>query len=312
MFQRRSSRSAPRSRSLALGGALAAVAVVGGGTAVAVTAPTQVGADEIRLTQNEAVEQGAEQAADREAAPQQMPLGVPVDLDLEPVVARAAGGQIPAGTEVQVTGLPDGLVQDGWVISGTPTRAGEYEVLVTVSNSGISRSQKVAITVVEDAGAGAAAETTTTQSDPTLSAVPGDESRGDGAAGAAGAGEDEGGDNSGGGDGVGGDDADGGGDDAVGGDEDEVGTVPDLCAVLGDGQLDGSSLTELLPAVVGGDDAGTAGLVTVLAGALVNLLPSVLGEGGSLEDLGSAGQFLCTLSPTLLGLLESGAETPAQ
>src|SRR5699024_6691145 len=84
--------------------------------------------------------------------------GTPVDLDLEPVVARAAGGTIPEGTTVQVTGLPDGLVQNGWVISGTPTRAGTYDVLVTVSNSGASESEKVSITVADDASVEAGAE----------------------------------------------------------------------------------------------------------------------------------------------------------
>ena len=150
MFQRRSHRTAPRSRTLALGGALAALAVVGGGTVVAVTDPTAVHAGDIQLAQN----------ATDQAAAQEMPLGTPVNLDLEPVVARAAGGTIPAGTTIQVTGLPDGLTQDGWVISGTPTRAGEYEVLVTVSNGALSQSQKVAITVVDGAGAAGQAATT--------------------------------------------------------------------------------------------------------------------------------------------------------
>ena len=288
MIQRRSNRTAPRSRSLALGSALAALAVVGGGTVVAVTAPSQVEVDEILLAQNGAtVQDDAQGAAGQGTAAQQMPLGVPVDLDLEPVVARAAGGQIPAGTEVQITGLPDGLVQNGWVISGTPTRAGDYDVLVTVSNGGESRSQKVALTVVDGAGAGARAAAegaateradadvpgaATDQIDPTLSAVPGDP---------AGAG-------------------DGAGEDGVR-DDDEVGGTPDLCAALGDGQIDGASLASLLPMLADEDDAGTTGLVMVVVNTIINLLPSVLGEGGSLDDLGSVGQMLCTLSPSLLG-----------
>ena len=293
MFQRRSNRTAPRSRSLALGGALAALAVVGGGTVVAVTAPSQVEVDDILLAQNGTAAQG-EDSAGQDTAAQQMPLGVPVDLDLEPVVAQAAGGQIPAGTEVQVTGLPDGLVQNGWVISGTPTRAGDYDVLVTVSNGGESRSQKVALTVVDGAdaaGAGAGAEGAraatdqadqTEQTDPTLSAVPGDPSAMDSRTG----------------DGVG---ADGTGEGGVREDDDEVGISPDLCAALEGGQVDGASLASLLPMLAGEDDAGTTGLVMVMVNTIVNLLPSVLGEGGSLDDLGSAGQFLCTLSPSLLG-----------
>lgn len=301
MFQRRSHRTAPRSRSLALGGALAAVAVVGGGTVAAVGAPAAVDAGDIQLTQNATGQAGA----------QELPLGTAVNLDLEPVVAQAAGGTIPPGTTVQVTGLPDGLTQNGWVISGTPTRAGEYEVLVTVSNSGISQSEKVAITVTDGAAAPSEDEETTTgpattspaattatttdettttarQSDPTLSAVPGDPTAED--------------------DTLAGDEGDGtgAGDGETTGDDDEVGATPDLCAVVGDGQMDGASLAQLLPLVTGGDDAESTGLVMVLLNTVVNLLPSVLGEGGSVESLGSVGQILCTISPSLLGGLTGG------
>lgn len=295
MFQRRSHRTAPRARSLALGGALAALAVVGGGTVAAVGAPAAVDAGDIQLTQNATGQAGA----------QELPLGTAVNLDLEPVVAQAAGGTIPPGTTVQVTGLPDGLTQNGWVISGTPTRAGEYEVLVTVSNSGISQSEKVAITVTDGAGAPSedeeattspaitspattATTTTATQSDPTLSAVPGDPTAED--------------------DTLAGDEGDGtgAGDGETTGDDDEVGATPDLCAVVGDGQMDGASLAQLVPLVTGGDDAESAGLVMVLLNTVVNLLPSVLGEGGSVESLGSVGQILCSISPSLLGGLTGG------
>ncbi|MCT2060757.1 hypothetical protein [Dietzia cinnamea] len=314
MFQRRSHRTAPRSRTLALGGALAALAVVGGGTVVAVTDPTAVDAGDIQLTQN---------AADQAAA-QEMPLGAPVNLDLEPVVARAAGGTIPDGTTIQVTGLPDGLVQDGWVISGTPTRAGEYEVLVTVSNGALSQSQKVAITVVDGAGAARQAATTdgagadaegetgpsttepsttdepsttvepsttsepttadgsTTddaQPDPTLSAAPGDPNLADGTA----------------------------GDENEAGDDGEAGTGPDLCSVVGDGEMDGASLAQLLPLVTGDQGGASSGLVLMLVNAVVGLLPSVLGDSGSLGGIGSAGELLCTISPALLGGQSAGA-----
>ncbi|AWH92793.1 hypothetical protein [Dietzia lutea] len=289
MFQRRSHRTAPRSRTLALGGALAALAVVGGGTVVAVTDPTAVDGGDIQLAQN----------ATDEAAAQEMPLGTAVNLDLEPVVARAAGGTIPAGTTIQVTGLPDGLTQDGWVISGTPTRAGEYEVLVTVSNGALSQSQKVAITVVDGAGAadgaGADAEgetdpsttepsttepsTDDTQPDPTLSAAPGDPSLADSTP----------------------------GDEEEDGDDGEVGTSPDLCSVLGDGELDGASLAQLLPLATGDEDGASSGLVLMLVNAVVGLLPSVLGDSGSLEGIGSAGEMLCTISPALLGGQSAGA-----
>ncbi|MDV8001338.1 hypothetical protein [Rhodococcus sp. IEGM 1408] len=298
MFQRRSHRSAPRTRSLALGGALAALAVVGGGTVAVVSAPAEVVAGDILLAQN--------------TGAQEMELGAPVNLDLEPVVARAAGGAVPAGTTVQVTGLPDGLTQNGWVISGTPSHAGDYDVLVTVSNAGVSQSQKVTITVTDElspaaaptttsapsaargaATAGADGEsgadgtttspsattspsTTAAQAVPTLSAAPGDPAL-DGAP----AGDDAG--------------------EATEGD-DEPGTSPDLCAVLGDGGTDAASLASgLVPMLTGGDESASSGLVMMLVNAIVGMLPSLLGESGSTEDLGSAGQLLCTISPALLG-----------
>lgn len=316
MFQRRPFRNAPRSRSLALGGVVAALAVVGGGTAAVVSSPAQVDAGDILLAQN----------ATDQAAAQEMPLGEPVHVDLEPVVAEAAGGTIPAGTTVEITGLPDGLTQDGWVISGTPTRAGDYDVLVTVSNSGVSKSQRVAITVTDE-GTGAATETTgqaeaaespeTTESteapetaesaeatdgadsteatEPTLSARAGVPARsGDEGAATATQGTTQAGDDA----GTGGTDGAG---DGLESDDDEVGTSPDLCAALGDGQLDAASLTQLVPAVVGDEDSASTGLVLTLFNAVVSLLPSVLGEDGSLGDLGSAGTMLCTLAPSLLG-----------
>ncbi|MET3862121.1 hypothetical protein ABIE38_003057 [Dietzia sp. 2505] len=314
MFKRRPHSPAPRTRSLALGGALAALAVVGGGTVVAVSAPTDVAAGDILLAQNAT---GQDETA-QDATTQEMQLGVPVNLDLEPVVARAAGGAIPAGTTIQVTGLPDGLTQDGWVISGTPTRAGDYDVLVTVSNGAVSESEKLTVTVVDPSGAAAATATTTAESgdeagadgtsgddeaidpdpmtdpttttapatatttatttaqpDPTLSAVPGSP--------AADAVEPDGSDLD------------------PTGDDDEVGTTPDLCAVLGEGEMDGASLATLLPALTGDEDSASSGLLLVLVNAVVGMLPSILGESGSMQNLGSAGQFLCTLSPSLLG-----------
>lgn len=302
MFQRRPYRNSSRSRSMALGGMVAALAVVGGGTLVAVNAPADLEAEDILLVQN-----GTQAADGTQAAAQEMPLGTAVNLDLEPVVARAAGGTIPAGTTVQITGLPDGLVQNGWVISGTPTRAGKYDVLVTVSNSGVSRSQKVAIVVTEESGGATRPSATSdpstgsepatetddpstsgpsatsdpstmsepsttsepsTEVEPTLSAAPGDRAR-------VGAGVES-------------------------DDDDEAGTGPDLCAALEGGQPDASSLAQLLP-MAGGTDEASTGLVMVLVNAVVGLLPSVLGEGGLLEGLGSAGEVLCTLSPSLLG-----------
>lgn len=277
MFQRRRPiRSAPRTFSLALGGALAALAVVGGGTVVAVSGPTDVVAGDILLAQS--------------APAHEMELGTPVDLDLEAVVANAAGGTIPEGTTVQVTGLPDGLVQNGWVISGTPTRAGEYDVLITVTSSGQSRSERVTIVVTEDGpGAGTAAESdeaspnpeATTEAgepDPTLSAVPGHGAAADGQGDQVGDGVDEG--------------------EAV---------SPDLCAIVGDegdGGMDATALAASLAPMLAGDDgagAGESGQAGMVLNAIVGLLPSLLGETGSVADAGSAGQLLCALPPSLLG-----------
>lgn len=329
MLQHRPLRPASRSRTLAVGGALAAFAVVGGGTVTVVSAPTNVAAGDIQLVQN--------------AAAQEMELGVPVDLDLEPVVARAAGGTIPEGTSVQVTGLPDGLVQDDWVISGTPTRAGTYDVLVTVSNAGVSKSEKVSITVVDESGAATTADgdgsgaspatggeagaapttadregkepegtttspTTTSQPEPTLSALPGTPT----ARGGTGTEDDGAGAGS-------GADADA---DADTGD----GALADLCSIDGDGDVDGASLAAgLAPMLAGGGEAtggegeaAQAGLAMVLVNAVAGLLPSLLGDSGSTSDAGSAGQILCSLDPSLLGggtgtgaSPDAGAETTA-
>lgn len=298
---------------MALGGVVAALAVLGGGTLVAINAPADVEAGDILLAQNEV-----------QAAAQEMPLGEAVHLDLEPVVARAAGGTIPDGTAVQVTGLPDGLSQDGWVISGVPTRAGQYDVLVTVSNSGASRSQKVAIVVTDEAGvavppsatsgaptdsepsteddspavseeseASGPLETSEPSGDPgpsaeiepTLSASPGDRVRA--AESGTGADPDVG-------------DEAGVEDGAEIESDDEVGVNTELCAALEGGQSDAASLEQLAPPADGNADAST-GLVVLLVNTVIGLLPSVMGEGGSLEDLGSAGEILCTLSPSLLG-----------
>ena len=57
----------------------------------------------------------------------------------------------------------------------------------------------------------------------------------------------------------------------------------------------------LLPALTGEEDSASSGLLLVLVNAVVGMLPSILGESGSMQNLGSAGQFLCTLSPSLLG-----------
>ncbi|MFL0577945.1 putative Ig domain-containing protein [Dietzia sp. 179-F 9C3 NHS] len=268
MFQRRSPRTAPRARSMVAGAAVAAAAVMGGGVVVAVTAPGAVVADDLRLAQN----------AQGDAAPE-MRVGTPVVLDLEPVVAGAAGGAVPDGTTVTVTGLPDGLTQDGWIISGTPTRAGTYDLLVTVTSGQETRSEAVSVTVAEAAGGGSPA------ADRVGAAADG-EGVGDGASGA--------------GDGASGADggATGDGETLPGEDGTAPGvTTPDLCAAFGgEGAADGSSLAAgLLPLLGEEGESVPVGLLTVVADALVRMLPAVLGDTGSLS------RAVCTLQPVLSG-----------
>lgn len=283
MFQRRSLRTAPRARSLVAGAAVAAAAVMGGGVVVAVTAPGAVVADDLRLTQN----------AQGDAAPE-MRVGTPVALDLEPVVAGAAGGAVPDGTTVTVTGLPDGLTQDGWIISGTPTRAGTYDLLVTVTNGQATRSEAVSVTVADAAGAGAPAadRVGVTAADDDEGAAADGEGAGDGASGADGGatGDDE--------TAPGEDGTLPGEDETLPGDEAAPGvTTPDLCAAFGgEGAADGSSLaTGLLPLLGEEGESVPVGLLTVVADALVRMLPAVLGDTGSLS------QAVCTLQPLLSG-----------
>lgn len=342
MFQRRAHRSAPRTRTLAVGGALAALAVVGGGTVVAVSAPSAVTAGDIQLVQN--------------AAPQEMELGAPVDLDLEPVVAKAAGGTIPAGTSIKVTGLPDGLVQNGWVISGTPSRAGEYNVLITVSNSGVTKSEKVAITVVDESGAATTADgdnsgaTTTATDDETTDSetaegatadgetTEGEAAEGDSTETATGAEEATGtegttttttspttaatttsrpeptlsavpgaaakADEAGTGTEAGTETEAGTGTE----DGTDAGTTPDLCAIGEDGEMDTASLASgLAPLLAGDGGQAQGGFAMVLVNAIASMLPALLGESGSAGDVGSVGQILCTLSPALTGSGADGA-----
>lgn len=308
MFQRNSFRTAPRVRSLAVGGALAALAVVGGGTVVAVTAPGAVTAGDVQLIQNA-------------AAMEEMAVGTPVSLDLEPIVAEAAGGTVPAGTTVQVTGLPDGLVQDGWVISGAPTRAGTYDVLVTVSNGGLSQSEQVQVKVTDGAGEATTAEDESGEgtSTPSTTSAPAPQAAGAQAA-ADGATEEEAdgateispeaategatetspeaatdGMTEGATDGT----TDGSTEGTTESSPESTTTTPatpDLCAALGGGEVDSASLAEGLAPILGGEGASVpTGFVTVLVDMLARMLPSVLGDTGSL------GTLACSLQPILTG-----------
>jgi hypothetical protein len=290
MFQRRSLRTAPRVSSLAVGGVLAALAVVGGGAVVAVSPVDGVASGDVRLVQN--------------AEATEMAVGTPVSIDLEPIVAGAAGGTVPAGTTVTVTGLPDGLTQNGWVISGTPTRAGTYDVLVTVSNGGVTESETVTVTVTDGAGASPAADAApggTTGGDGTTTRAAEGTGTAEGGAGTTDDGTTGGGTT---GDGTTGDGtAEGGTTDGTGDGTSPGTTAPDLCAALGDGEVDGEALAAgLAPLLGGAGESIPAGFVAVIVDALARMLPSVLGDTGSLS------QVICTLQPLLSG---SGAEAGA-
>ena len=267
-----------RVRSRILGGAFAALAVVGG--AVAVTSGQDSPA-ELRLTQN---------TVDPQAST--LTVGKQVSLDLKPVVAKAAGGAVPPGTTVQVTGLPDGLTQDGWVISGAPTRPGTYVVQITVSALGATESKTVQLTVVESGAAtagdqaAAAAPTTTASVTPetttaqsTTAETAGGESTtnrpGDAATSPA-------------------ESTTTTGPEATGVDSTPVTTTPaagvDLCSALGGGQVDGAALALSVAPMLGTDEAGP--IVSGVVGMLAQLLPTLLGG-----DTGSLGTLACAVAP---------------
>ncbi len=72
--------------------------------------------------------------------------------------------------------------------------------------------------------------------------------------------------------------------------------APDLCAALGGGEVDSASLAEGLAPILGGEGASVpTGFVTVLVDMLARMLPSVLGDTGSL------GTLACSLQPILTG-----------
>ncbi|BAF55713.1 choice-of-anchor G family protein [Corynebacterium glutamicum] len=72
---------------------------------------------------------------------QEIELGDPID-DVTPVVT-------PEGAEVSITGQPAGVTIVDGVISGTPTRAGNFNVTVTATNEGLTASTSFKITVTD-------------------------------------------------------------------------------------------------------------------------------------------------------------------
>lgn len=60
----------------------------------------------------------------------------------------AAGIPEPA---LSVEGLPEGLAFEGWSITGTPTKAGDFTVTVTAKNAAGTTTKKFTLTVVDPA-----------------------------------------------------------------------------------------------------------------------------------------------------------------
>src|SRR5699024_6518554 len=105
------------------------------------------------------------------------------------------------------------------------------------------------------------------------------------------------------------------------------GESSDLCAIVdsadgadggdaADGETtDGAALAAgLAPLLAGDGEDAPAGLALVLVNAISGLLPSLLGEGGSAGDVGSFGQILCTPGPGLVtgGVAETAGDGAAE
>lgn len=138
-------RTTPRLRT-ALVGAAASVALVAGVGFVATT--PDVSTDDIHLVQAEgaALVQGQE-----------------VNIDLKKLVEAQIGQEVPEGTTLKLNGLPEGLKQDGWNITGTPTESGLYNVRVEVNSGGQTSTQEVQLMVAAPDGEEPNAPTTDTE-----------------------------------------------------------------------------------------------------------------------------------------------------
>lgn len=127
-------RTTPRLRT-ALVGAAASVALVAGVGFVATT--PDVSTDDVHLVQAE----GASLVQGQE-----------VNIDLKKLVEAQIGQEVPEGTTLKLNGLPEGLKQDGWNITGTPTESGLYNVRVEVSSGGETSTQEVQLMVAAPSG----------------------------------------------------------------------------------------------------------------------------------------------------------------
>lgn len=127
-------RTTPRLRT-ALVGAAASVALVAGVGFVATT--PDVSTDDVHLVQAE----GASLVQGQE-----------VNIDLKKLVEAQIGQEIPEGTTLKLNGLPEGLKQDGWNITGTPTESGLYNVKVEVESGGQTSTKEVQLMVAAPSG----------------------------------------------------------------------------------------------------------------------------------------------------------------
>lgn len=136
-------RTSPRLRT-ALVGAAASVALVAG---VGFVATSPVGAQD-----------GAPREADGgaiqlvQATGASIVEGQAVDIDLKELVEKQIGQTVPADTTLTLTGLPPGLKQDGWKITGTPTENGLFTVGVEVRSGGQTSKKDVQLVVAPPAG----------------------------------------------------------------------------------------------------------------------------------------------------------------
>lgn len=121
----------------ALVGAAGVTAIVAGGAVAAVAGDGTGVASDVRLVQN---------------ATEGLVVGQQVDIDLKQVVEKRIGQSVPAGATLKLTGLPDGLKQDGWKLVGTPTKSGLYNVRVEVNALGQTSAQDVQLMVAAPQG----------------------------------------------------------------------------------------------------------------------------------------------------------------
>lgn len=123
----------------ALVGAASAAAIVAGVAVAAIpgNGDESASGSDVQLVQN---------------TTQGLVVGQAVDLDLKQVVEKRIGGTVPPGTTLKLSGLPDGLKQDGWNLVGTPTKSGLFNVHIEVTSLGKTSAQDVQLMVAPRPG----------------------------------------------------------------------------------------------------------------------------------------------------------------